>query len=572
MNSLSRRALLGCGPLMLAACGRAGGEYFGNTQPPRTQSVTMVLEGEPESIDPALPDGMLDPLILSLFEGLTSLHPISCEPMAALATHYEISPDSLRYTFYLRGHPAPRGTRLPGRDDLPAEYSRGRSEPDSATRACWSDGTFITARDFVYSWRRVLDPATAATRAFLLYALRNGEAVSAGKVEPPKLGVRARDDLTLEVDLEEPTHYFLELVSNRVTCATPEHTIRTAGPRWIEPGSMVSSGAFRLRSRRPYDDIVIERNPLYYDADHVALNDITFLVPRERATTVNLYRAGAAAVVENLVPAILPVLRRKKDFRAQRMYASSFIAMNTAAPPFDDVRVRYAMNMATDKRRVPDLLGAGNIPASSVIPPSAGYEPAKSLLVPIAGREYDVLAFDPEGAREILRSIGTPLPTRIEYFTGNEAESVLWAQVLRDQWRQNLGIETDLVLADFPVWLAAIVNGTFRQLAGSGTSASYIDPIWFLDIFNNRAGYGTRWSDPEYKALVAGAKRETDPELRIQRLTECERRLLLAMPVIPQDYWVNAMMVKPYVRGLGNNLLDREPLKYVWIDTSWKVQ
>ena len=569
---ISRRQLLAGGSLALAGCSPSDDPYFGNTQPPRTQSMTMVLEGEPESIDPVVPEGLLDPLLLSLFEGLTCLHPISGEPMAALATHYEISPDALRYRFYLRGHPAPPGTRLPDTDALPEEYSRGRSEPDPATRACWSDGTYITAGDFVYSWRRVLEPATAAARAFLLYALRNGEAVNAGKMEPAKLGVRAIDDLTLEVDLEEPTHYFLELVSNRVTCATPEHTIRSAGRRWTEPGSMVCSGAFRLRSRRPYDDIVIERNPLYYDARNVALNDITFLVPRERATTVNLYRVGAATVVQNLTPAILPVLRRKKDFRAQPMYASSFIAMNTAVPPFDDVRVRYAMNMATDKRRVADLLGAGNIPALSLIPPGAGYRPAKSLVVPVEGREYDVLGFDPEGAREILRSIGKPFPTRIEYFSGNDAENVMWAQVLRDQWRQNLGIETDIVLADFPTWLAAVVNGTFRQLASSGTSASYLDPVWFLDIFTNRAGYGTHWSDPEYTALVAGAKRATNPEIRVQRLMECERHLLSAMPAIPQDHWVNAVMVKPYIRGLGNNLLDREPLKYVWIDTAWRTQ
>ena len=569
---ISRRQLLAASPLALAGCSRPDYPYFGNTQPPRTQSLTMVLEGEPESIDPAVPDGMLDPLILSLFEGLTSLHPVSGEPMAALATHYEVSADALRYRFYLRGHPAPHGTRLPGTGVLPAEYSRGRSEPDSARRACWSDGSFITACDFVYSWRRVLEPATAATRAFLLHALRNGEAVNAGRLEPEKLGVRAIDDLTLEVDLEEPTHYFLELVSNRVTCPTPEHIIRSAGRRWTDPRSMVCSGPFKLRSRLPYDSIVVERNPLYYDAGQVALSEITFLVPRERATVVNLYRAGAATVVQSLIPTILPVLRRKKDFRAQRMYASSFLAMNTTAPPFDDVRVRYAMNMATNKQRVADLFGAGNIPASSVIPPGVGYQPATSLFVSIGRREYDVLAFDPEGAREILRTIARPLPARIEYFTGNDTESVLWAQVLRDQWRQNLGIETDIVVADFPTWLGAVVNGTYRQLASSGTSASYVDPIWFLDIFTNRAGYGTHWSDAAYKALVIAAKRTPDPELRIQRLMECERRLLRAMPVLPQDYWVNAMMVKPYVRGLGNNLLDREPLKYVWIDRNWSTK
>jgi oligopeptide transport system substrate-binding protein len=567
---ISRREMLTVSPLALASCARSDDPYFGNTRPPETQRLTMVLEGEPESLDPAVPNGMLDPLILSLFEALTSLHPVSGEPMAALATHYEVTADALRYKFYIRGHLHPRGTRLPGTASLPPEYSRSRSEPDIGIRARWSDGRYITATDFVFSWRRVLDPVTASTKSFLLYAVRNGEAIQSGELEPAKLGIRAIDDLTLEVDLEEPTHYFLELVSNRFTCATPEHIIRTEGRRWTNPGTMVSSGPFTLQSRRPYDSIVIGRNPLYYDAAQVTLNQITFLVPRENSTTVNLYRAGEATVMNTMLPSILPALRRKKDFRAQRLYASSFIAMNTSVPPFDDVRVRYALNMATNKQPVRDLLDAGNIPASSVIPPGAGYRPVESLFVEVEGREYDVLAFNPKGAREILRAIGNPLPPRIQFFTSHDAQQdVLWAQVLRDQWRQNLGVETDIVLTDFPTWLAAIVNGTFPQVASSGTSASYMDPVWFLDIFT-RAGYGTRWSDAVYNAMVARAKRTADSDLRTQQLMECERRLLRAMPVLPQDHWVNAVMVKPYVRGLGNNLLDREPLKYVWIDTNWR--
>jgi ABC-type oligopeptide transport system substrate-binding subunit len=567
---ISRRSVIAAAPLTFAACTRAEEKYFGNTRPPNGQRLTMVLEGEPETIDPALADGIVDSLILSLFEGLTSLHPVSGEPMAGLATRYELSSDALRYKFYLRGHPKPYGTKLPDTSHLPYEYSRGRSGPPPGLRPLWSDSRLITAADFVYGWRRALTPSTAASRAFLLYAVRNGKAVNAGKLAPAQLGVRALDDLTLEVELEEPTPYFLELVSNRVAAAVPEHVIRVAGRRWTDPDRMVCSGPFRLRSRRPYDSIVIERNPFYYDAGQVSLDEITFIVPRERAVMVSMYRTGAATVVESLVPAILPILRRKKDFRAQRMYGSSFIAMNTAAPPFDDVRVRYALNMATNKQPVRQLCGAGNIPASSVIPPGADFLPLRALPVQIGGREYDVLAFNPEGAREILRTLPKPFPSRIEFFTSNDAENVLWADVLRDQWRKHLGVETEIVLADFPTWLQAVVNGTFRQLAASGSSACYIDPIWFLDIFNNRDGYGTHWRDPAYNELIAETKRTRDPTLRQARLAACERYLLRAMPILPQDHWVNAVMVKPYVRGLGTNLLDREQLKYVWIDANWR--
>jgi oligopeptide transport system substrate-binding protein len=567
---ITRRKWLAASPLALAACGRVEEQYFGNTQPPKTQRLTLVLEGEPESLDPALSEGLIDSLILSLFEGLTSVHPVTGEPMAALATHYEMSSDALRYTFYLRGHPQPRGVRLPSTGELPAEYSRGRSSPSAGIRARWSDGHFVTAHDFVYSWRRALSAALAAPKAFLLYSVLHGEAVNAGRANPAELGVRTLDDLTLQVDLEQPTKYLLELLSNRVACAVPEHVIKVAGRHWTDPNRLVSSGAFKLRSRKPYDSIVIEPNPFYYDAGQVALAEVTFLVPRDRAAMLNLYQAGSATVVESLVPAILPVLRRKKDFRARRMYATDFIAINTTVPPFNDVRVRYALNMATNKQRVRDLVGAGNIPASSVIPPGGGYEPAATLPVRIADRDYDILAFDPDGARHLLKAVAAAFPPRLEYFTSNNAESTLWAQVLRGQWREHLGIDVAIVVADFPAWLDGVVNGRFRHLAASGSSASYIDPVWFLDIFNNLGGYGTHWSDPAYKLLVSEAKRTPDYTARRAKMQECERHLLRAMPVIPQGHWVNAVMVKPFVRGLGNNLLDREQLKYVWIDTNWR--
>src|SRR5262249_50329088 len=160
----------------------------------------------------------------------------------------------------------------------------------------------------------------------------------------------------------------------------------------------------------------------------------------------------------------MQILRRKKDFRAQKMYASSFIGMNTSTPPFDDVRVRYALNMTVNKPRVSEFFGAGNIPSRSVIPQDAGYEPAKSLPVRIGEREYDVLAFDPVGARQILRTLPHPLPSGIEYVANNNTEDILCAEVLRDQWREHLGIEIKIVLTDFPTWIDAMVNGKYRHL------------------------------------------------------------------------------------------------------------
>ena len=188
---IPRRTLLTAGPIALAACGRAEETYFGKTDPPKTQRLVYLLEVEPGSLDPVLALELQESLILSLFEGLTSLHPVTGEPMAGLATRYDVTPDGLRYTFYLRGHSQQSGRRLPKTEDLPYEYSRGRMGASGSEPAVWSDGERIDAHDFVYSWRRALDPATAANFASLLHHIQNAQQITAGKMPPEKLAICA---------------------------------------------------------------------------------------------------------------------------------------------------------------------------------------------------------------------------------------------------------------------------------------------------------------------------------------------------------------------------------------------
>ena len=530
----------------------------------------MALEGEPESLDPPLPGGAIDSLVLSLFEGLTSLHPTTCEPMAALATHYQLSGSGTRYTFYLRGHPNPRGTRLPTSADLPTEYTRRCSAPPTTTAARWSDGRAITARDFVFSWRRALDPSLASPTAFLLHVVANAREVNAGKAKAEKLGIRAIDDFAFEVELEAPAQWFLEVASSRVACAVPQHVIGDFGKAWTDPAHMVSSGAFRLRDRRSYDRVVLEPNLLYYDSEQVAVRELVFLVLRDQGTLINLYRAGMVAVAWSTIPAVLPALRRMRDFQRHAFYASSFIAFNTASPPFNDVRVRYAFNMATDKQRIAALYGAGNTPARSVIPRSASYQPVEALQTDVDGINCDILAFDPGAARQQLRPVRERIPSTIRILSPNSPEAQLASQVLRSEWRMHLGIDLEITILDFPEWIARMIQGDFPHVAWSGSSAAYVDPMWFLDLFTTGNGYGTQWADREYSALVARAKDSSDPAQRTGTLAECEKRLLRAMPVMPMDHWVTADLIKPYVRGLGSNLLDRKQLKYAWIDTNWR--
>ena len=565
---ISRRNFLAGGSsIALGACARADQGYLGNTDPPRTQRLVYLIDQEPGSLDPTL--GFDDRLTLSLFEGLTSLHPTTGAPMSALATHYDLTNDGLQYTFYLRGHPRPLGTRLPNSGDLPLEFSRGRVPQPLALPATWSDGAPINAHDFVYSWRRAADPGTGAPFAFVFEDIRNAREITAGKLPPETLAVRALDDFSLELELARPAPSFLEIISAGVFCPVPRHAMRAAGRDWTSPSRMVSSGAFTLRERRSYDRIVLKKNPRYYDAAQVALEELVFLVVRDNTAELNLYKAGIGAVMQPWAATIMPVLRRKRDFRPQGQYASRFWVINTSTPPLNDVRVRYALNMATDKRPIAALAAAGSVPSPGLVPAAPGYAAPLSLPVWIDGTTHDVLSFNPQAARALLAEAAPGL-RRLEYFCSTAEDSLLWAQVLKDQWRRHIGVDLDIVAVEFAVWVESNVNGRFRHIAECGAFVNYVDPACFLDFFAAPGGYGTAWSDPTFKQILSDSHMTPDRSLRMARLAECERLLLKAMPILPLCQVVQAKLRKPFVKGLGSNLLNREQFKYAWIDTNWR--
>ena len=287
---------------------------------------------------------------------------------------------------------------------------------------------------------------------------------------------------------------------------------------------------------------------------------------------MNLYRTGDAALTLASVPTIVPTLRRRKDFRPQRTYSSFFLVFNTVDPPFDDVRVRYAFNMATDKRPVADLNQAGGIPAAGLVPSGGGYAQARNLPVSVDGVVYDVLSFNPRGARELLSRTGKSIPKRIEYLCGNFADSRAVAQVIHRQWRDHLGVEVVVITQEVQTWIQSLTNRDFRHVAENGSLADYTDPVWFLDLFTDSNGYRTGWNDPQYRALLSKSKFTTDPALRMAMLAECERRLLTEMPILPYGHEVQSMLRKPFVKGLGGNTLNRQQFKYAWIDTNWRPQ
>ena len=229
-------------------------------------------------------------------------------------------------------------------------------------------------------WRRFLTPETAAPSAYQLYCVRNAEDVNTGKRDPHELGVRALDDFTFQVDLSSPTPFFLGLITVYLFAAVPRQAIEAARQRgsessWTEPQHMVVSGAFVLREWRRYESITAIRNPLYYEASLVELDELRFLPVSDGTTAVNLYRSGAVATMPgfSFPPLFTTALRRKKDFHAEPCFGTAAATISAQKPPLNNLLLRCALNMATEKKPFADLLGGGRIPASTVVPPIPGY-------------------------------------------------------------------------------------------------------------------------------------------------------------------------------------------------------
>jgi ABC-type oligopeptide transport system substrate-binding subunit len=594
-NPISRRALLTGGPLALGACGTMDGAYFGKTDPPSSQRLVYLIN-EPDSLDPAKVTGGDESFIVpALFEGLTNFHPVTAQPMAALATHYEVNRDFTRFTFYLRGHPRPGGVKLANTDTLRDEhrlgivtqdFSRGHRAPPDPLPARWTDGTLITAYDFVYSWRRLIDPETAAPQyAYLLFYVRSAEAINTGQLPSETLGVRALDEFAFEIELRSPTTFFLQLTSKAALATVPRQAIEAARLRgaessWTEPAHMITSGAFTLQERHPYDRIVLQKNSRYYESALVALDGITFLPVSDATTGLNLYKMGEAHAMpgDRVPPLFTSAVQRKKDAYAARAFYHIHPVFNTTRLPFSNVVIRYALNMATEKRELAAVFGEGRNPATTFVPPFESYRPPASVLVPIGERVYDVLSYDPVAARDLLARAGyanglTPDHRQLtfEFRIPQVPFSRPIAEILQQQWRINLNIAVHVVIQELKAYIPAIHSGQF-DMAMNGGGADYADPNTYLNLFQTGGDFTSVWSDAAYDAMLKTANSTADPAVRMKELAGCEEYLLRAMPLLPLLFYGFAGFQKPYVRGLSTNLLDAHPFKYAWIDTNWKPE
>ena len=499
-----------------------------NSQNGEKQTFRMAVSSEPPTLDWNLAtDSISIRVIENLMEGLTQ-YDQNLSPIPAIAKEWKVSDDGKTYTFYLR---------------------------DSVY---WSDGKIVTAHDFEYSWKRLLNPATAAEYSYFLYDIENAYEYNSGQLKDPSLvGVKAIDDTTLEVRLRKPVVYFPSITTFVVTFPLRKDTVEKYGDHWTDPSNITTNGPFLLKEWRHEYRLTLTANKNYYSG-RPKLDTIRFYVISESNTALTLYETEGLDIV-SLPPLAIPHYEKHSEYIHHPFLRGYYYGFNVEKTPFNDRSVRQAFSMAIDRSAFPEILKGGELPATSWIPQGMmAYNPSIGI------------GFNPSGARRLIEEAGYPegkgFPEVTAVFSTNP-ENLLIAQNLQAQWKKNLGINIKLDNQEWKVYLKTLQNNT-PPIFRLGWGADYPDPDNFMNLFTSNSGNNrTHWKNGKYDRIVKSAAMEQDEEKR-KKLYDSAQKILTEedVPIMPLFTNAQNLLVKPYVKGLKPNAMDIIYLKDVWME------
>jgi oligopeptide transport system substrate-binding protein len=500
--------------------------------------VLLVGNGaEPQDLDPQVMTAFTDQNIaLALFEGLCALDEKTSAPVPAAAERWEVSEDGLTWTFHLRAN------------------------------LKWSDGTPLNATDFVTSWRRALSPKIAAEYSYLLFPLKNAEAIANAKAEPATLGVEATDDRTLRLTLERATPYLPALTANPIWFPVPASVLEkfgaTAqrGTAWTRPGNLVGNGPFMLKTWEPNARVEVVKNPDYWDAGGVRLDGITFFPTENMDVDERNFRAGQVHLTAELPLAKVDSYRKSApaSLRLDPFLETFFLRFNTTRPPLNDPRVRRALSLAIDREQLSrTLLRGTRAPAPHYTPPNcAGY--TSEARVP-----HDVAQ-----AKALLAAAGFPegknFPT-LDVQIRNDELHAKTLEALQAMWARDLGVQVTLSPVEQKTWVAnqQSLNYTISSARWVG---DFVDPVTFLDMFvGGGSNNWTGWTDRDYDAAIEAAAAARDQAKRYGYFQRAEAKLLESAPIAPVFFGARCYLISPTVKGWEPALLGFHQYKKVYL-------
>ncbi|HEY2494963.1 MAG TPA: peptide ABC transporter substrate-binding protein [Paenibacillus sp.] len=529
---------------VLAACGADNKKNDGATntnteKPAKDQVLRINLSAEPPTFDPAqAKDSQTNTVLKLMYEGLTRSE--DGKEVPGIAESWEVSPDGLKYVFHLRKD------------------------------AVWNNGDPVTAKDFVFAWERVLSPATtpAAPYAYQLFYIKNAEnyntpKLADGKANPDyisdfsQVGVKATDDNTLEVTLENPTPYFLNLTS--FYTFYPVHSSVTGNAAWAtNPKSMVTNGAFDLTTWTKGQKIEFTKNDKYWSKDIIKLSKITASLTNSGATELASYKSGQldyAGEPNGAIPADqLPAIKKElpNEFNVKGFASTYFYEFNVTAKPFDNVKIRKAFAMAIDRQAIVEKVTlGGQLPAFGFVPP--GIKGMKDEFR--TENKDDYFQENVDEAKKLLaegmaEEGYTTLPEVTLIYNSDENHRKV-ALAIGDMWAKNLGVTVKTENQEWGVFLQNRQNLNY-QVARSAWSADYNDPMSFIDLWKTGGGNNDNgFSNAEYDALVDDAYKSLDNTQRMENFKKAEKILIQdEQAIMPIYYYTNKSLTKENVKGI----------------------
>lgn len=518
---------------LVAGCGSGGGttnsgsggsNNSGNASkstaaPASQQAVSVDIMTEPPTLDPAKSVDTTSAWVLdNIMEGLVYQGKAGkIEP--GVAKTWDLSTDGKVYTFHLRDN------------------------------AKWTNGDPVTASDFVYSWLHTLDPNTGAQFASYMYFITGAQNYNTKKGPASAVAIKAVDDHTLQVTLNSPTPFFLSLISGR-TFEPVDPKVAKANPKWAADAStFVGDGPFKLTEWKHQQDLVMEKNPDYWNASAIKLTKITADMVNDTSTQYQMYRSGQLSMDTSLPLDLVPKMLQAKTATAFPYLGTQFIEFNTKSAPFTNALIRQAFTVAIDHEQiVKDVLQGGEKAAYSFVAP--GMPGAHGDFQQESGKLF---SSDPSTAKALLqqgmKQLGiTTLPAiTFDYDSGTAQQKL--AEAMQQMWQQNLGVHVNLRTEEWKVYLDKLGKGNY-QFARLGWIDSYADPTNILQL--ETGGFGanfTGFKNAQYDKLVQDAESTTDVAKREQEMHQAEKLLMEQMPVGPINFYTN---VFAFSNKLGN--------------------
>ena len=481
---------------------------------------------EPGTLDPALAQGTHESWVLSnTFEGLMK-NDSEGKVIPGMAESYELSDDNLTYTFTLRD-------------------------------AVWSNGDPVTAQDFEYSWKRVLNPELAADYAFQLFYIKGGEAYNSGTGTVDEVAVKAIDEKTLEVTLATPTGYFLELTAF-YTYFPVNKAVVEANAAWAStPETHISNGPFKMTTWEHNAKIILEKNVNYYNAEAIKLDGIDFDIIEDENTAWQKYEGGEYDILATLPQAVTAQMSAEKnpELTIGKQVGIYYYNLNNTLKPFNNVKVRKGMSMTLDRQTIVDkITQGGQIAAEGAVPFGLKDETGADYREKVGNQvEFNV----EEGKKLFAEGLAEEGMT-IEQF--NAAGNVLLyntseahkkiAQAAQEMWRTSLGIEIGLENVEFQVKLDREKAGDY-QISRAGWIGDYMDPMTILDLWTTESSFNdANFSNAKYDELIKGAKATADQNIRFNNMREAEAILMEELPIIPVYFYTQPFAVKPNIVGI----------------------